>query len=57
MMVIVLEGTVAITPQLTQQLQSGSFFSIISELTASLLNPKIRVLVKTPKVRLEKTRQ
>lgn len=47
MMVIVLEGMVAIIPQLTQQLKSGSLFSIISELTATLLNPKMRVLMKT----------
>lgn len=44
---IVLEGMVAIIPQLTQQLKSGSLFSIISKLTATLLNPKMRVLMKT----------
>lgn len=44
---IVLEGMVAIIPQLTQQLKSGSLFSIISELTATLLNPKMCVLMKT----------
>lgn len=56
MMVIVLEGMVAIIPQLTQQLESGTFFSIISERTATLLNPdEMRVLVKTPKVIFEKT--
>lgn len=47
MMVIILEGIVAIIPRLTQRLWSGSFFSIISKPTATPLNPKVCVLVKT----------
>lgn len=47
MMVIVLEGIVEIIPSLTQRLKRGSLFSIISKPTATLLNPKIRVLTKT----------
>lgn len=53
MMVLILEGIGAIIPRLTQHLESGSFFSIILEVAAMLLNPKICVLVKTPQVLFE----